>query len=203
MAKEQDVADIINLYNDFFNNSVDDDDADPIIDAKPPLSIPFGDSGDSGVEVELSMTPEQLAHNLGFRTGLPILFNDTRHTGGLTPWRAATRHLFQEKDILRRDPAIVPLTLHWHQLAGIHAIIRKLFTAEAATSSEVLGVLIADEVGLGKTFQIATTISFLIDLVHCQANHLPLPPIISKLVDVFDCNVFLKNSVHRGKTFPW
>jgi len=47
MAKEQDVADIINLYNDFFNNSVDDDDADPIIDAKPPLSIPFGDLGGS------------------------------------------------------------------------------------------------------------------------------------------------------------
>jgi TATA-binding protein-associated factor len=77
-----------------------------------------------------------------------------------------------------------PLALHWHQLAGVHAIMRMNFTKNPVSSDHRCGMLIADEVGLGKTFQAATTIAFLSDLVMCQklsqSQPVTFPPIIRK-----------------------
>lgn len=77
------------------------------------------------------------------------------------------------------------LYLHWHQLCGVHAVVRINFT-ETPAPNRCCGVLIADDVGLGKTFQAAATIAFLSELYMRQmlrrSKSVPLPPIIGKSV---------------------
>jgi TATA-binding protein-associated factor len=54
-----------------------------------------------------------------------------------------------------------------------------IFTPETAPS-HCTGVLLADEVGLGKTFQACTVIGFLGELAVRQLKKLTLPPIIGR-----------------------
>lgn len=171
------MADIINLYLDFFSNVSSD--VGPIIDA-PRIFIPFGDpvdGADAGTEVEAKMSLDELAFNLGFKGGLPLLFNTHRHRGGSTPWAPEPPNCFDLNGPLHSDLDLIKL--HWHQLAGVHAIIRKNFTSEPA-KGRCTGILLADEVGLGKTFQAATVIAFMSDLVLRQSHNFPLPPMIGK-----------------------
>jgi hypothetical protein len=177
LATEVDVTDVINLYHEFFTLNQEGE-ANSFVN-EAPLSITFGTAEkgvDPGVEVESSMTREILAANLGFRTGneLPISFNTLRHKGGFSPWS----HPDAFKNCSEDDPDFEPLSLFWHQLTGVHAIIRMNFHA-TKDSLRCNGTLIADEVGLGKTFQAATVIVTLADLVIRQDLKLPLPPIIS------------------------
>lgn len=175
LATDVDVTDVINLYHEFFTTNQEGE-ANTLID-EGQLSITFGTAekgADPGVEVESSMTRESLSSNLGFRDELPLLFNSIRHKGGLSPWTHAAAFGKSSGD----DPDLEPLSLFWHQLAGVHAIIRMNFHP-APDSSRCNGTLIADEVGLGKTFQAATVIVILADLVIRQTQKIPLPPLIS------------------------
>jgi len=70
---------------------------------------------------------------------------------------------------------IQPQGLHYHQLAGVHAVIRKVFSNKP-TEGPCPGILLADEVGLEK---MAMAIS-LMALVLLQASEVPLPLIIGK-----------------------
>jgi len=170
-----DVTDVINLYHEFFTSNQEGE-ANSIVN-EAQLSVKFGtavEGADPGVEVESSLSREILASNLDFRNELPLLFNSIRHKGGLSPWS----HPEAFKNSSGDDPDLEPLTLFWHQLAGVHAIIRMNFHP-TNDSSRCNGTLIADEVGLGKTFQAATVIVALADLVIRQQQKIPLPPIIS------------------------
>jgi hypothetical protein len=131
---------------------------------------------DPGVEMESTIAPDVLAANLGFMDDLPILFNHYRHHGGLSPWDPANASLFKQSNA-QYNPDMNPITLHWHQLAGVHALICMIFGPDAMVD-RICGALIADKVGLGKTYQAATMIAFLTDLVIWQTINAPLPPII-------------------------
>lgn len=176
LATEVDVTDVIALYHEFFTSNQEGE-ANSFVD-EAQLSIGFGtakEGADPGVEIESSMRREFLARDLGFGgDDLPILFNSHRHKGGLTPWSHPDS--FNPNSAHDRD--LEPLTLFWHQLVGVHAIIHMNFHP-TKDPSRCNGTLIADEVGLGKTFQAATVIVVLADLViRKQQNH-PLPPMIS------------------------
>lgn len=174
LATQTDVTDVINLYHEFFSSNHDGE-ANSLVN-EPHISISFGtaeEGADPGVEIESTMSPESLGKNLGFReTLLPLLFNSLRHKGGLSPW--------SHPKVFDAGPGgdLEPLTLFWHQLAGVHAIIRMNFHP-TRSSSLCNGTLVADEVGLGKTFQAATVVVFLTDLVYRQSMSLPMPPILS------------------------
>lgn len=175
LATQTDVTDIINLYHEFFSSNHDGE-ANSLVN-EPQISISFGtaeEGADPGVEVESTMSPESLARDLGFREKplTPLLFNLYRHKGGLSPWSHPTAFNVNSGGDLE------PLTLFWHQLAGVHAIIRMNFRP-SRNSSLCNGTLVADEVGLGKTFQAATVVVFLADLVQRQSMRHPMPPIIS------------------------
>ena len=71
-----------------------------------------------------------------------------------------------------------PLRLYWHQLLGVHVVVRMNFSPVLG-SSRCNGALIADEVGLGKTFIASTVMVFLSDLFMRQDSNLPLLLIIS------------------------
>ncbi|KAF8808358.1 hypothetical protein BYT27DRAFT_7097080 [Phlegmacium glaucopus] len=173
LATKENVADIINLYHEFFSANQEGE-ATSVTDEDQP-TIKFGtavEGADPGVEMEMAMAPEALASNLGFRNELPLLFNSFRHKGGLSPWSHPA--LFDDPE---SQDNLEPLRLFWHQLAGVHAIVRISFQP-TPSSGRCNGVLIADEVGLGKTFQASTIVVFLADLVFRQTENLPLPPII-------------------------
>ncbi|RDB15031.1 Protein CHROMATIN REMODELING 5 [Hypsizygus marmoreus] len=181
LASEEDVADILNLYTDFFN--VPSDSA-PLQEQQCTIGIQFGervDGADPGTEYESTVPPNDLARNLGFVNGLPFLFNTYRHRGGLSAWDPANADLFEGSNAAL-NPEMDRILLHWHQLCGVHSMIRMTFTATSAPD-RCCGVLIADDVGLGKTFQAATTIAFLSDLrmrqmLLSEKKQVPLPPII-------------------------
>lgn len=174
LATQTDVTDIIALYHEFFSINQDGEAASQVYEPQLPNNFATTDNGvDPGVEFESTMEPNLLATSLGFPRGLPLLFNTFRHKGGLSPWT--------HPDVFKpphQDPMLEPLKLFWHQLAGVHAIIRMNFHPNLS-SSRFNGTLIADEVGLGKTFQAATVVVFLTDLVLRQSLGHPLPPIIS------------------------
>ncbi|KAF8951749.1 P-loop containing nucleoside triphosphate hydrolase protein, partial [Flammula alnicola] len=176
LASEQAVQDIILLYREFFDNPLNAADDVPLVDRQKPIQIPFGDSvdgADTGAEYEAKIPPKALATNLGFVDRIPLLFNMHRRTDGLTPWSNPEAFQFQ------RDPPaeLENLELHWHQLAGVHAIIRACFTPEPL-DEHCAGVLVADEVGLGKTYQSATVIAFLADAVIRQVEELTVAPLL-------------------------
>lgn len=178
LASQEDVSDIINLYEEFFGM-----DADAIVEPSTSLSITFGNAtpeADPGVEVEALMSAKELASNLGFVGKLPLVFNRIRHSAGLTAWDSKHRHLFEEPNPLATNNMLEPITLHWHQLAGVHAVIRKVFSSEPLPKHGN-GVLIADEVGLGKTFQALTVIAFLADVTLRKSKNFAMPPIIGML----------------------
>lgn len=199
LATETDVTDVIGLYHEFFSANQDGEANSLANEDEVSIRFGTGEKGeDPGVEYESSMDPEALAFNLGFNNKLPLLFNSLRHKGGMSPWSDPS--IFDSNTSDQRD--LEPLKLFWHQLAGIHAIIRMNFHSQPSPSS-YNGTLIADEVGLGKTFQAITVLVFLADLVMRQDQKLPLPPIISSSSLKFFADglakIFLENKPYLGE----
>lgn len=132
--------------------------------------------------MELTTTPSALASNSGFQDdGLPLLFNRYRHRGGLSSWDSANVHLF-ETSKAQSNPDMIRIALYYHQLAGVHALLRMLFGPDP-DPERCLGALIADEVGLGKRFLATTLIISLTDLVMRQKLTVkaPMLPIIGEI----------------------
>jgi TATA-binding protein-associated factor len=133
--------------------------------------------GDFGMEIEAKMDPKQLARALGFKNHLPFSFNPYRHKFGTSPWDNESLFKFATDEPL---PQFIDfLKLHWHQLAGIHSIVRSVFL-ENPDDSHPTGVLIGDEVGLGKTAQSIAFIAFLNQVLYVQSKGLSPPPILGK-----------------------
>ena len=181
LATEEDISDILNLYRACFDPSC----GDTSVFEHQSVSYKYGglaEDADLGVEVEAALSYDDLAHNLGFFNGSPLLFNAYRHSGGLTPWDNPAAF-----EGANQDDALVPLRLRWHQLAGVHAVLRRVFAAEPTPGD--LGMLIADEVGLGKTLQSLAIVATLTEYIGRQSltvlpgSHNPsstLPPLLRK-----------------------
>jgi hypothetical protein len=177
LASREDVADIITLYDECFNSSSGD--SSQLEGQVATVPFKFGlcsDGADPGTEVEATMSPAVLSRNLGFSNNIPILFNTHKHNGGITPWDDSAA--FQNEDLLKTDKAFTPIELRWHQLAGVHAILRRMLSPEPSHVSP--GILIADEVGLGKTLQSLAIVAWLTESAGRTSRNSTLPPILSK-----------------------
>lgn len=175
LATEEDVTDLLNVYHEYFEAHVEDEDEPPISDGDLEKKQLNASGGDFGMEVEERMPATVLAARLGFRAGLPVQFNMHRHQSGISPWD-------DEKafKVVGHIPAeLLRIQFHWHQLAGIHSIIRSIFTEEK-DASHPAGVLVGDEVGLGKTAQAIGLLAFLNQLILLQDRKTPFPPVIRK-----------------------
>ncbi|KAF9455565.1 P-loop containing nucleoside triphosphate hydrolase protein [Collybia nuda] len=165
LADQEDVTDVLAMYHDFFSCPSAQDSVD-LTEQHPTVPFQFGkleDDTDPGVEMESTLSPDILASNLGFKDGLPLLFSRYRHRGGLTSWDAGKSHLFEDVNA-REDSQMDQIKLHWHQLAGVHGLVRMVF-GPTPDAGRGCGALVADEVGLGKTYQAVTMIAFLTDIV--------------------------------------
>jgi TATA-binding protein-associated factor len=188
LSTKEDIADVLLLYRDFTNRP-NIADAVSLEDQQPSIGVKFGeydDNSDPGVEIESSMPPDELARNLGFPDGLPVLFNKYRHIDGLSPWDPNSAHLFDDDDAAQDNEDMVPFVPHWHQLAGTHATFRKIFSP-TPDKDACTGMLIADDVGLGKTCQAALIIAALADAVQLQKDDRGLPPLLGALLSAILC----------------
>lgn len=179
LATDDNVQAIMNMHREFFDDPQNSQTDTPIIEYHQNdlgrLEQSFN-GGDTGVEYEAGMSPTQLAENLGFIQDIPFLFNNHRRVDGVNPWASPAAFVEDAENI----PFLVNLDFHWYQLACVHAIIRICF-AEQPSPNLCTGVLISDEVGLGKTYQAATVIAFLADAAMRQiATVHVMPPILSK-----------------------
>lgn len=181
LATEENVSDVIAIYMDYFSSPTI---ADPI-DISPLLDIKFGDNvagTDPGVEVEIRLDATTLCYNLGYayKDLLPVVsVNRLYSLTGVTGWSPETSPLFIDNAENRANPDMRPFRLQYHQLAGAHSILRNSFTNQPEPG-RTPGMLIADEVGLGKTFLAATTMITLSDIRVRQTQGHPLPPLIGK-----------------------
>ncbi|KAG1727539.1 P-loop containing nucleoside triphosphate hydrolase protein [Suillus lakei] len=98
-----------------------------------------------------------LNHILQFPDGRPTLFAKFRSISRKCTWDDGVSHLF-----VKENKDMLPLTLLWHQRVGVAALVTKFWQAEESPDG-MPGVLIADEVGLGKTVLVMGTIAFIID----------------------------------------
>ncbi|KXN82140.1 SWI/SNF-related matrix-associated actin-dependent regulator [Leucoagaricus sp. SymC.cos] len=171
LATEEDVSDLLHVYSEYFEMDMDESEA-PILCSVPQSEQLNACTGDMGMEQEASLTSTALVLQLGFRTNLPSQFNTHRHISGQTPWQYPD--LFSENPL---PPEISKLKLHWHQLAGVHSMIRSIFTA-TKDPGHTTGVLVGDEVGLGKTTQAITFIAFLNQIIMMQDGRHQTPPVL-------------------------
>ncbi|THU90177.1 hypothetical protein K435DRAFT_864524 [Dendrothele bispora CBS 962.96] len=171
-ATEEDLQQLLHVYTLYFDHA-DDDNHLPLEELEEQLTLKDVDTGDLGMEMEFNLPPETLAHNLGFiKNRLPHQFNPRRHLSSLNPWESV--HEFSDSG----SKQLVPNSLHWHQLAGVHSIGRRMFDTYPDTEA-CTGFLVCDEVGLGKMAQTISLITFLNQVAVMQENGEELPPLLA------------------------
>lgn len=175
LASPEEVEELFRLYHDLFTTGSSE--FEPVLpndlDACG-LTLRDASTVDLGVEVEAFMSPEQLVSKLGFKDARPFQFNKYRHRSGAVPWDAGSEALFS---VGPSNDALQEIALHWHQLAGVHAIVRNVFKAEPS-QARCAGVLCADEVGLGKTALAIAFLAFLSNTIWHKNKGRPPPPIL-------------------------
>ena len=160
LASQEDIDDVISLYAECFKSPGSG--PAQLEEQINSINLKFGtllDGADPGVEIEATMSSSLLANALGF-VNVPLLFNTHRHQGGITPWEDPVA--FQNIS----NDEFTTTQLRWHQLAGVHGILRRVYSPKP--TPERSGMLIADEVGLGKTLQSLATRASLTECVGRQ-----------------------------------
>ena len=161
----------MHLYQDLLDAPAEDS---PPLQLEMRIDINFvslDESGNLGVGPEMSMTPDQLVDKLGFKDGLPFLFIEYHHKTGLVTWD--NTEMFNNLS----NPDIILLHLHWHQLAGIHTIIHQSFSAQWGTI-EKPGMVVANDIGLGKTGIAIRMMAFLAHVISLSQLEQPMPKVI-------------------------
>lgn len=192
LATEEDIKDLLLIYQRYFDE-YNDENQQPVLSSSSTsssLQLHDVDSSDLGSEVEAQLSFKRLARNLGFvQNQLPHQYNTHRHIAGFTAWDDPTHFEDSQSDSLSS------LKLHWHQLSGVHSIVRRAFTA-TADSSHCTGTLECDEVGLGKTTLTLAVIAFLNQVIALQKDDASLPPILRQF-DQFFSYIFFHSSAFR------
>jgi TATA-binding protein-associated factor len=177
LATEEELLELVRVYQEYFVPADDEDNEAPALNLAPDDTITMKDAGttDLGMEVEAHLTPDVLAARLCFmKMRLPHQFNRHRNKSGITAWDSPDSFIDDDAPL---PPSLVPLALHWHQLSGAHSIIRNTFT-KGPSVNQCTGMLICDEVGLGKTALALSTIAFLNQIVVLQQGGQALPAIL-------------------------
>jgi SNF2 family DNA or RNA helicase len=169
---------LLRLYHVLFSTS-DDTYEEPLLEASDESVQRCLQEVDLGVEEESSMDYDSASSALGFSNGLPFIFNRFRHKAGLNLWD--NPDAFNPESPNFEQEKLLAAALHWHQIVGTHSICRTIFSQKPSDEkSNARGMLIADEVGLGKTALVIAVLATLSHLVWLQKNNRPLPPLFRK-----------------------
>jgi SNF2 family DNA or RNA helicase len=171
-ASESDILLIYGEYDSWFGSQNDDSDDLMLEEPVIPVFSSKGATPDSGIEAERHMSYSALSTCLDFEDGVPFLFNDLRDNAGEHAWSPEFAELHAA-----RSSSLEPFHLLHHQLVGVHAILRR-FLSSKPIADGTLGVLLADDVGIGKTIQSAAVIAFLAEIPVKIKRGLAIPPFL-------------------------
>jgi hypothetical protein len=176
LASEKDINSMWATYEEMFlsDTQIDKDclmKLDDEMDALPMNDAFEDDMGIPGDIKALSLSDLQIALGCNNEGTFPG-FNSHRNLDGRDPW--------ENVDILELGLAETLLRLRWHQLVGIMVLIR-LLTSAVKPILPQQGVLIADEVGLGKSAQYMGFLSALLHTVKTDETQTPRPPALGEL----------------------
>jgi hypothetical protein len=149
-------------------------------------------SNDLGVDNFRSLDDTALNRLLNFPDGRPALFARFRSLSRKSAWDDGA-----EKDFVEGNPDMQPLSLLWHQRVGIASIVEKIWQKDITNT--VPGILLADEVGVGKTAQVMGSIAFMID--QYWAHQIASAKAVSPLIDV-DVNTVRKAPILGESDLP-
>jgi hypothetical protein len=119
-------------------------------------------SDDLGVEYFCNLDDATLNHLLQFPQGRPALFSEYRSKSGICAWDDA-----KSNDFTSTNADMQRLSLMWHQRVGIASVANKIWFSKSTTAG-VPGILIADDVGVGKTALTMGTLAFIMDAYWVQ-----------------------------------
>jgi len=158
LAKPEEVLRIISLYADYFEREGGELSLDRG-DAAGAWDVLVEDLGDMGVDEMKGKTIEELSNLLGFIGARPVNWNSFRDKDNLVSGWDKDASADVRQRLENGGPDTAPLQLLWHQLCGVAAIADRVWTEEK--KPDVHGVLLADDVGVGKTAQVMAFIAFL------------------------------------------
>jgi hypothetical protein len=143
------------------------------------MNAEFWGKDDMGVQAYASMSPESIHTELGWLNGFDApSFQPFRHADGV---RTGWSHPAEFGNLDTRDPipspGFIPQRAKWVQLCGIASIISLIFTE--AEVPKPGGILLADEVGVGKTLHALGVCAFINQIIQGRAAGIPDPPILS------------------------
>jgi SNF2 family DNA or RNA helicase len=175
LATKENVMELEELYTELFLGQAGGEEPEDSLEVPKDISITMRDVSDEelGVEGVRSLDVKALEFQLGFQHARPLIFNAFRHIDGLNPWDHQQHFLAECQDHLD------DIHLHWHQLCAILAIVQKTFPANRDESCT--GVLVADEVGLGKTAVGMGFMAFMANAVMSRESKAQLPPCLGTL----------------------
>ena len=175
LASQEDVADVATMFSQFLNDNVADTDGFEISQRHDNNQTGgFLGSIDLGVQKFSTFDDNALNQILNYSDGNPLLFNSTMIPNGLrTLWEPPLPH----------PESLVPLKLLWHQKVGIATMVDHFWSARVEEPGLKTGLILADEVGLGKTAQLLGLLAFLVEHRAGQSisSKIRSPSIIGKL----------------------
>jgi hypothetical protein len=120
---------------------------------------------DIGVGAYKSTDLEELSRMLAFPDGRPVQFSPFRSpVNGYDAWDDEKERRWEQG-----GEGMIPMQGQWHQLAGVCGIIDKVFLGQEAPP-KTSHILIADDVGLGKTLEIMMVLAFVMQVYVCEEN---------------------------------
>lgn len=131
---------------------------------------------DIGVVAYKNTSLEDLHKLLAFHDGRPIQFSKFRATDDrYDAWEDDRERLWE-----KGGDGMVEIGAQWHQLTGVCSIVEKIFL-DKDMPPKMSHLLIADDVGLGKTVEIMMVLAFLMQVYVCEAeeNIENRPPLVS------------------------
>lgn len=139
---------------------------------------PFDDdrAEDIGVTAYKKHTFEELASSLAFSDGRPVQFSKFRSLSNTYDSWSDDKALYWEKG----GSGMVEVQGQWHQLAGVCGMVDKVFVGKNE-ETKTSHILIADDVGLGKTLEMMMLLAFLMQVYVCEnsTSIRKRPPIIA------------------------
>ncbi|KAG7441287.1 uncharacterized protein BT62DRAFT_1011878 [Guyanagaster necrorhizus] len=132
--------------------------------------------GDLGVESWSKTTDKVLAEMLRWDNGCPDEFNPFINTSLTDYWENPD---YAAKIPPGGDEDNEVMNIMWHQIVGITAMVNMLWTTKLDDDG-VPGILLADEVGLGKTAQMMGLLAFIISCYRAQKLSKELPPVLGE-----------------------
>ena len=158
LASFADVTDVWVMLEQHFSNDVGHEDRVDITRAAVQETDNLFGHADLGVKQYSGYNDKSLDDILGLVQGRPILFNHTRYDDpSLNFWDNA------ESSPSDASSCIHILQLLWHQKVGLARMIDHFWSTALLEPGTSTGIILADEVGLGKTAQVMAFIAFTIE----------------------------------------